>query len=180
MPKTSKTVALENFRAKHSSVLAEDDLQKIGPPPRSLYEPASLGLNSLPTELSAYFDSLTKSHDFQLVRQLQQWWLVRLLNAAARESCPEAYREFLEELLIRLDVEPPDGVLVPHRRARGAPIKKSTEEIYQTWIGLCKCSPGQLAFHVYGSSYTAANTKERKILRDRCRQAVERYKKRAT
>jgi hypothetical protein len=180
MSKISSTAVLENFKAKHSSLLAEDDLQKIGPPPRSLLEPASPGLNPLPTEVSAYFGALTRSHDFQLVSQLRQWWLVRLLNAAAQERCPEAYRAFLEDLLIRLGVEPPDGVLVRHRRARGAPIKKSTEEIYRTWIGLGKCSPNQLAYYVYGSSYTKANSKERKTLRDRCRQAVERCQKRAT
>ncbi len=180
MSKISSTVALENFKAKHSRVLAEDDLLKIGTPPRSLYEPARVGLSSLPTELSAYFDRLTKSHDFQLAREIQQWWPVRLLRAAAQEHSPEAYRLFLDDLLIRLDIEPPDGVLVRHRRAPGAPIKKSTEEIYRTWIGLSKCKPSQLAFYVYGTEYTRANTKGRKTLRDRCRQAVKRGQKHAT
>jgi hypothetical protein len=180
MSEISSTAALENFKAKHSGLLAEDDRLKIGPPPRSLFEPARVGLSSLPAELSAYFHTLRESRDFRLARELRQWWLVRLLRAAAQERSPEAYRHFLEDLLIRLDVEPPDGVLVRHRRAPGAPIKKSTEEIHRTWIGLGKCSPRQLASFVYGTEYNKANTKERKILRDRCRQAVKRGQKRAT
>jgi hypothetical protein len=179
MSNIRSTAALENFKAKHSDVIAEDDLQKIGPPPPSLFEPVKPGLNPLPAELSAYFDTLMNSRDFQLIGELRQWWPIRLLRAAAQERCTEAYRAYLEDLLIRLDVEPSDGILVPQRRAAGAPIKKSTEEIYRTWIGLGKCSPNQLAFHVYGSSYIKANSKERKTLRDRCRQAVERCQKRA-
>ena len=145
MPKINSTPALEEFKAKYSSVLAEDDLVKIGPPPPSLLEPVKPGLNPLPAELSAYFDALMNSRDFQLLRELRQWWPIRLLKSAAQERCTEAYRVYLEDLLTRLDVEPPDGVLVPQRRAAGAPIKKLTEEIYRTWIGLGECPMNQLA-----------------------------------
>lgn len=59
-------------------------------------------------------------------------------------------------------------------------IKKLTEEIYRTWIGLGECPMNQLAFYVYRNDYSKANSKERKKLRDRCRQAIERCQKRAT
>jgi hypothetical protein len=59
--------------------------------------------------------------------ELKKYWLVRLLKAAKKENSPEAYRELLEGWLIRLGVEPPQGVFLLSRRRRGAPRKASID-----------------------------------------------------
>jgi len=101
-------------------------------------------------------------------------WVIRLLKAAANENSREAYRELLEGLLIRLGVEPPDGVLLPSPRPRGAPHKASTELIYQVWLQNGKPNWNSLAYEFYRAHYTSADAKVRKTLRDRCRRAVKR------
>ena len=49
---------------------------------------------------------------YRLMKELKQYWLVRLLRAAIKENSPQAYSELLEGWLIRLGVEPPKGVLL--------------------------------------------------------------------
>jgi hypothetical protein len=88
-----KKLTAEEFRTKHQREFAEDDRSKLQPP--ASISQVSLGLNLNP-EVSRYFAALTQTYHFRLTRQLQEWWLVRLLGAAAEEECPEAYRELLE------------------------------------------------------------------------------------
>jgi hypothetical protein len=173
-----KQLTAEEFMAKHQSELAENDEElKIGPPPASISQMATLTDHYDP-ELSAWFHALTNTHTYRLISDLRQWWLVRLLGAAKKENSHEAYRELLEGLLIRLGVQAPEGVLIPHRRSPGAPPKKSTEQIYRTWIEIGQLEWSSLACIVFGRDYTAAGPEQRKKLRDRCRRAVERYKMR--
>ena len=106
--------------------------------------------------------------------ELKRYWLVRLLKAAKKENSPEAYRELLEGWLIRLGVEPPQGVFLLSRRRRGAPRKALTEQIYQIWLRNERPAWGELAYNVYGADYTRADSKLRKRLRDRCARAVRR------
>jgi len=168
----------DEFMAKHQRELAEDDRLKLPPTPLGLSKLARGGLDYLDPEVAEYFRALTSTNDYRLISDLKQWWLVRLLKAAVKEDCPEGYRELLESWLIRLGVEPPDGVLIPRRKSRGAPLKKSTEEIYRQWIGQERPDWSKLAHVIYGRAYLEADSNQRKKLRDRCRQAVERHKKR--
>ena len=99
MPKINSTPALEEFKAKYSSVLAEDDLAKTGSTPIALTceagtESATAELSDIPRldELRTYF---------QLLRELRRWWPIRLLKSAAQERCTDAYRVYLEDLLTR-------------------------------------------------------------------------------
>src|SRR5690242_1153497 len=170
-----KQLTAEEFMAKHQSKLAEND-EKIGPPPASISQKATW--NHYDAELSAWFHALPHTYTYRIISELKQWWLVRLLGAAKKESSPEAYRELLEGFLIRLDVEAPEGVFIPHRRSPGAPPKKSTEEIYRTWIEKGKPGWSSLAYFVSGQDYTAADANQRKKLRDRYRRAVARHQKR--
>src|SRR5690242_19956955 len=101
------------FMAKHQSELEENDELKVGPPP-SISQMATLTEHD--PELSAWFHALTQTYTYRIIGELRQWWLVRLLGAAKKENSPEAYRELLEGFLIRLGVEAPEGVFIPHRR----------------------------------------------------------------
>jgi hypothetical protein len=123
----------------------------------------------------AWWQARASEPAYRLMKELRQYWLVRLLKAAKDENSPEAYRELLEGWLIRLGVEPPEGVLVRSRRPRGAPRKKSTEEIYRIWVANGQPEWSVLAFYVYRADYTRADARQRKKLRDRCARAVRRY-----
>ena len=92
-----------------------------------------------------------------------------------QENSPEGYRELLEGWLIRLGVEPPEGVFLPPRRGRGAPRKASTEQIYRIWLEDGRPDWSTLAYDVHRAAYTRADAKQRKTLRDFCRRAVRRH-----
>jgi hypothetical protein len=131
---------------------------------------------------SAERDSWLKAREalpgVRLRKELRDYWVVRLLRAANEENSPEAYRELLEGWLIQLSVEPPEGVFAPVRKKRGAPPKKSTEHICRVWLEHGRPTWRVLAYLVYGADYTSANGDQRKKLRDRCRQAVARFRSR--
>ena len=123
----------------------------------------------------AWLQAREAAPGYRLMRELRQYWLVRLLRAANKENSPKAYRELLEDWLIKLGVEPPEGVLLPSRRRRGAPRKESTEQIYRIWLQNGRPEWSALAYDVFRVDYTSADTKQRKKLRDRCCRAVKRY-----
>jgi hypothetical protein len=120
-----KQLTVDEFMAKHQNELAEDDSLKVGPPPPALSKATSgpIGM-PLDPEVSAYFTAVTNTHEFRLFDELREWWRVRLLGAAKKENSPEADRELLEGILIRLRVEAPEGVFIPRRKSRGAPRKQ--------------------------------------------------------
>src|SRR5260370_9240550 len=64
--------------------------------------------------------------------EVEQWWPVRLLRAAAEQNDREAYKRLLHFWLCNLDVPPPEGVLTPFRWTRGRP--NETEMIYVAWV----------------------------------------------
>jgi hypothetical protein len=144
-----RQLPVDQFKAKHQREFAEDDRLSLPPPPLALSQTRSTGLGNLDPEVYSYFKAITSTPDSRLISQLTQWWLVRLLRAAVEEDCPEGYRELLEDWLIRLGVEPPEGVFIPHRKSPGAPTKKSTVAIYRTWIGLGRPTWSELAYNVY-------------------------------
>jgi hypothetical protein len=143
----------------------------------SMFPQGQLSLKWLATpspELDAWLDAKEAAPGNRLIRELRDYWLVRLLRTAKREHSPEAYRELLQELLVKLRAEPPDGVFRPMRRSQGAPRKESTKQVYRIWLENGRPDWGRLAHAVHGAAYTRADSKLRKTLRDRCRRAVQR------
>lgn len=61
----------------------------------------------------------------------------------------------------------------------GRPTKGTTERIYKTWVGMDRPSvyKNELAQKFFGSEFTKADAKERRRLRDMCRNGVERVRK---
>jgi hypothetical protein len=100
----------------------------------------------------------------------------RLLSAAKRENCPEAFGTNLYLWLCRMGITPPGGVFVEPPGAPGRPRDQRTAQIHDKWIELGEPSLGcqKLAHAVYGVQCTKANSAERKKMVDRCRRAVER------
>jgi hypothetical protein len=113
------------------------------------------------------------------VSQLKRTSFSRILKTAGRENSPEAFKEILELLLHLLRVEIPAGVFTPMRKAGkpGRPISIENVQIYSRWVEMGQPSPSKndLAQAFYGESFTEANGIGRRKLRDKCRQAVERY-----
>jgi len=165
------------FMAKHTQELAESE-QEVSMTLFALTFPeGQISLASLMTpnpKLDAWLQAREALPGYRLMSELKRYWLVRLLKAAKKENSAEAYRELLEGWLIRLGVEPPQGVFLLSRRRRGAPRKASTEQIYQIWLRNARPPWGELAYNVYGADYTRADSKLRKKLRDRCIRAVRR------
>ena len=177
---TKKEIAelpAEEFMSRHMQELDESEeaismklLASVGP-----QETNSLAWLVTPGPKHDAWLRAQAAPGFRLMRELRQYWLVRLLRAAIKENSPAAYRELLEGFLIRLGVEPPEAVLSPPRRPRGAPHKESTEHVFRVWVQNGRPEWGALAYYVYRAEYTAADAKQRKKLRDRCRRAVSRY-----
>jgi hypothetical protein len=166
------------FMTKHSRELEESEEWINMKLMSSMFPEGQTSLAWLVTPsptLDAFLQAKQASPGYRLMAELRQYWLVRLLRTAKKENSPEAYRELLEGWLIRLGVEPPDGVLLPLRRRRGAPHKESTEQIYRTWLQNDRPEGSALAYAVYRADYTGADAKQRKKLRDRCLRAVRRY-----
>jgi hypothetical protein len=173
---TELTVA--EFMAKHEGELAESEevinLRLMASMLPQGQNPM-LWLLTPSSSRDAWLQAKEAAPGYQLMKELRQYWLVRLLRAAQKEDSPEAYRELLEGWLIRLGIEAPEGVFLPARRPRGAPRKQSTEQIYRIWLENGRPEWSALAYDVYRADYTRADTKHRKKLRDRCRRAVQRY-----
>jgi hypothetical protein len=163
---------------KHRGEFAESDEVRSAKQLHDLFPRGSIPLSWVmkpSPERDAWMHARATSPDYLLIHRLKRWWLVRLLGAAKRENSPEAYRVLLEGLLIRLGIEAPEGVFVPLPGSPGAPRKKTTEQIYRTWIETGRPKLAMLAYSVYGSDYIRADGKGRKRIRDRCGQALKRY-----
>jgi len=104
--------------------------------------------------------------------------IVRLLAAAARENCRNAFNDLLYFWLRRLGIRIPEGVLAEPRQSRGRPRTAST--MYDVWIqiGRPQLCRKTLAAAVYGEEFLRANAADRKRLIDRCRKAVGRHQQR--
>jgi hypothetical protein len=110
------------------------------------------------------------------MEELKNHPFFRLLSAAKREKCPEAFGTYLYLWLCRMGLIPPAGVFVDLPGAPGRPRDKRTALIYEKWIEIGEPPLGRqkLAHAVYGVQFTKANSAERKKMVDRCRRAVER------
>jgi len=178
--KRSVDISADEFMARHANELAESEdmmaLQQLG----SLFpEGVPLAVVANPSsEFQAWLREIEAAPGYRLMKELKQYWLVRLLKAAKKENNPQAYRELLEGWLIRLGVEPPEGILLRPRRSRGAPQKQSTEQIYRIWVQNDRPEWSTLAYHVYRAEYTKADAKQRKRMRDLCQRAVKRFETR--
>jgi hypothetical protein len=100
----------------------------------------------------------------------------RLLSAAKRENCPEAFGTNLYLWLCRMGLTPPAGVFMEPPGAPGRPRDPRTAQIYDKWIEIGEPPLGRqkLAHAVYGVQFTKANSAERKTMVDRCRRSVKR------
>jgi hypothetical protein len=112
-----------------------------------------------------------------LMRELKSHPIFRLLRAAKRENCPDAYNEVLYSWLCRMGVTPPAGVFLEPRGQPGRPRDPETSIIYDIWIKIGKPPIGRqkLAHAIYGAKFTIADGTERKRMVDRCAQAVKRH-----
>jgi hypothetical protein len=111
-----------------------------------------------------------------VMQDLKQHPLFRLLRAAARENCPDAYNVLLYIWLCRMGMVPPEGVFTEPRGKGGRPRDPETALITEKWMEL-GCPPlgrRRLAFAIYGPTFTKASSPDRKKMVDRCRRAVER------
>jgi hypothetical protein len=175
--KVAVQLTAAEFMAKHAKELAESEQEASIKLLRTIFPEGPISLARLGASnpaLDKWLQARAALPGNRLISELQKYWVIRLLKAAANENSREAYRELLEGLLIRLGVEPPDGVLLPSPRPRGAPHKASTELIYQVWLQNGKPNWNSLAYEFYRAHYTSADAKVRKTLRDRCRRAVKR------
>jgi hypothetical protein len=102
-----------------------------------------------------------------------------MLNAAAADNSPEAFKNLLKVLFLYLGVEAPKGVFTPKIKAGrpGRPVSKGSGPIYSIWINLGKPSlyKNNLARAFYGTEFTKTSGVDRRKLRDTCRRAVERH-----
>jgi hypothetical protein len=117
--------------------------------------------------------------------EVEQWWPVRLLRAAADQNDREAYKRLLHFWLCNLHVPPPEGVLTSFRWKRGRP--QETEMIHAAWVSQGRppldwrrCD--ELAKTFYKDEFAKAkpNSKFRKNLRDRVRATIRRHEPVAT
>jgi hypothetical protein len=110
------------------------------------------------------------------MQELKHHPLFRLLAAAAKENCPEAYNINLYLWLCRMGAVPPEGVFIEARGKSGRRRDRRTSIIHEKWmeIGSPPLSRSKLAFAIYGSEFTKASSADRKRMVDRCRRAVER------
>jgi hypothetical protein len=176
-----KRLSFDEFRARHEAVFAEDEdlllakaLSSGGNKRVSLASSSTFG-----PDYGPWF----ASQGYRLTKELQTYWRVRLLAAAAKENSPEAFRDMLESWLSKLRIEAPKGVFTPSRRALGEPVKRSgrpisseNEQIYSIWNRIGQPSPysNALANAFYGPKFTIASGTDRRKMRDRCRNAVDR------
>lgn len=115
------------------------------------------------------------------LNQLKEVGFSRLLEAADRENCPEAFKETLEVLLLGfLNVTAPKGVFVPPQGSPGAPLKEVTTRINDAWIEMGRPWPivpkdlDRLARQFYSAEFAKSSpaSKKRKNLRERIRGTV--------
>jgi hypothetical protein len=113
------------------------------------------------------------------VNQLKQTAFSRILETAGQENSPEAFKEILELLIRSLGVETPVGVFTPRQKTGrpGRPISSESERIYSRWVEIGEPSPfrNDLAKAYYGAMFRKASGTDRRKMRDKCRQALDRH-----
>jgi hypothetical protein len=159
-----KTLTHDEFMRKHERELLESDDDSVGG--RAISLRALMKGTGLPSPSEAL-----KLPISALLAQLQRWWLVRLLRAAARENSPDAYLSLLGYWLHKMGVDPPVGVFIPAPGKPGRPRSARTEAVFLTWIDLGKpaLSRRKLAHAMYKGEFTKASPAEQKKMIDRCR-----------
>jgi hypothetical protein len=158
-----KQISYEEFMARHEEAGSITDL-----------EPGAVG-GSANTMAQILAPSWMRSLP-PVMQELKRHPFFRLLAAAARENCPDAYNIQLYVWLCRMGVVPPQGVFKDPRGKRGRPRERRTAIIYEKWMetGCPSLGGKKLAFAIYGPEFTKASSADRKKMVDRCRRAVER------
>jgi hypothetical protein len=154
-------LSYDEFMARHVSEQSVTDFLWPRQPPRTLKQMTpDLNWPPLPP----------------LMQELRDHPFFRLLRAAGRENCPDAYNALLYLWLRRMGMRPPEGVLVAPSGKPGRPRDHRTSIIYAKWLEIGEPPLGRqkLAHAIYGAEFTKASSADRKKMVDRCRRAVER------
>jgi len=109
--------------------------------------------------------------------RLEESWLIATLRIAAEAGHQKVFRTLLLDLMTRVNVEVPPGIVKPPpKRPRGRPISQPRKDILSLWRQLGEPSPStnDLAREVYGTEFTKADARERRKMRDRTRRSWER------
>ena len=165
----AKRISYETFFAEHDDLIADlfgtRDLKSWD----NIKELASGKLASV-SPPNRFMDA---------VNQLKGTAFPRILEAAGRENSPETFKETLLVLLLLMGIKAPAGVFTTMQElgSPGRPISAESQQIYARWVELGEPSPfkNDLAQAVYGASFTREDGIGRRKLRDKCRQALDRY-----
>jgi hypothetical protein len=110
-----------------------------------------------------------------VMQELKRTSLFRLLTAAGRENCPDAYTCLMFIWMLRMGIKIPEGAFVKPRGKSGRP--RNAFRYYATWIsiGSPQLQLTKLASTMFGELFKRANKADRKKMVDRCRKAVIRF-----
>lgn len=172
--KSPMAVPFDKFMGKYAgdlrAGLAADQRSKTGLSPSSLIASVEKGEYEPPRFILSHM----------LWDEVEQWWPVRLLEAAAEHNDVEAYKRLLHFWLCNLGVPPPEGVLTPFRWTRGRP--NETEMIYLAWVAQGRpaldwryCDELAKTFYKVEFAKSKSDLKLRKNLRDRVRGTIRRH-----
>lgn len=118
-----------------------------------------------------------------LDRSMQTWVPeLRVLAEAAKRNCPSAFSQFLQDWLRSVGIVPPEGVFksISYGNGRGGRNEDTKAMgIYLLWVvrGRPSLTSNKLAQEYYKTAFAAAESDERKLMKDRLRRAVERVTK---
>ena len=112
-----------------------------------------------------------------VMQELKRTSFFRLLTAAGRENCPDAYVFLMSIWMRRMGLRIPQGVFAKPRGTPGRPPNAFT--YYATWIeiGSPPLHLTKLASTMFGEPFRLADIAGRKRMVDRCRNAVTRFQK---
>jgi len=176
---TTKTQSFDEFMAKHSGIVNQPA------------NPAVTGFHLLVLEHGGNISlaDVMKGPRRELAaneiesRLVNQWWPVRLLREAAKESSPDPFRTLLEYILREIGAKPPVSVLMPLPGKPGRPIGEKGNMIYLKWIdlrrpmkrrGKLKPDWNRLARECFPAKFKQGSAEDRIKLANVCRQAVSR------
>ncbi|HTS57335.1 MAG TPA: hypothetical protein VMH03_07300 [Terriglobales bacterium] len=123
--KRSGAITFDEFISKHK----EEPLFSTEPVPLSRFlrrTPPHYEIPTIPVRL--------------LKGELKHWRPVRMLEAAARDNCSAAFNLALRLLLLKMDIEPPMGVLTPLAGTHG----RQHERIYEALQNIQQAHPNSI------------------------------------
>ena len=126
--KRSDRLSSEEFRTKYSELFAEEELYWESVKGLGAFINALIQNQPLPS-----VENWPRPLD-NAVMVLRDWSIVRLLERASIDNCPDTFKDLLEYLLAQLHVWPPEGVLVPTKGPPGRPITIIPKLAWKAWV----------------------------------------------